>query len=650
VTLTATVVVACVMLVGASLQTLAHAVDGEGFAPLELLPLSQRSRILAADGSVLATVYDEDRVKVAIAEVPKVLRSAVIAVEDSAFYEHEGVSVPGMARALKNNTQEGRVTQGGSTITQQLVKTDLLTPDRTASRKVREAILAHRVEQQYTKDQILERYLNTVYFGEGAHGVFTAAQRYFGKSLGDLTLGEAALIAGQIASPALFSPFSHHEAATRRRSHVLDRMVAEGFATPAEAEAAEQEPLPTELHARPAQPDDYFAEEVRRRLLDDSRLGETRAERRNALLRGGLTVHTTLDPRLQGLAEHAVDNHLPPSDFTAALVSMNPANGDVVALVGGRGFERAKFNLATQGARQPGSSFKTVALAAALADGYTTGHQVQTRAPCVFDMPAGQEPWKVLNYDGDDGGQVMTLREATVKSSNCAYARLSMDLGAEKIAAMARQLGITRHPVAVPSIALGALEASPLEMAAVNAALAAQGTYHVPRFVTNVVGPDGEVVFENQPRARKAMHHDTALRVTDVLTEVIQRGTGRAADIGRPAAGKTGTSQEWRDAWFNGFTPFLATSVWMGHPEGQVSMHDVGGRRVTGGSFPAQIWAAYMGPASEPFPPLGFHAPPPEPPSGWIGEPARPKPPRVKRDTTRDEIGGDRRGPNGDDD
>ncbi len=616
------VIVGCIALLGAGLQTLAHATDGKTAASVELPSLAQRSRILAADGSELATVYAEDRVRVSLDEIPDVARHAVIAVEDASFYEHAGVSVPGMIRALKSNATAGRIEQGGSTITQQLVKNDLLTPDRTMARKLRELVLARQVERQYSKDTILEQYLNTVYFGEGAHGIFTAAQRYFGKELGDLNLAEAALIAGQVASPTHFNPFREPERARARRAYVLDRMVAEGYVAEDEAAGAKSEPLPAEPHDRLAQPNDYFAEEVRRRLLKDERFGETRSERRDALLRGGLTIHTTLDPRLQELAEQAVHSRLPASDFTAALVAIDPADGDVVALVGGPGFERAKFNLATQGTRQPGSSFKVLALAAALEGGYATVDRIQTEAPCVFDMPAGQEPWTVLNYDGESGARAMTLRDATVKSSNCAYARLSMELGPDKITAMARALGITRHPVAVPSIALGALEASPLEMAAVNAAIAAEGVYHAPRFVTKVVGPDGNDLLKNKPAGRRAMSPETALQVSDVLGEVIERGTGRAAEINRPAAGKTGTSQEWRDAWFNGFTPHLAASVWMGHPEGQVSMHDVDGRRVTGGSFPAQIWAAFMDPASQAYPATAFPAPPPERASEWIGESA----------------------------
>lgn len=639
--LTAAVLVGCMALLAASVQTLAGAADSEGMAPLELPSLPQRSSIVAADGSVLATLYDEDRLVVRLASVPKVLQNAVIAVEDSAFYQHEGLSVPGMARALKNNAQSGRVSQGGSTITQQVMKNDLLTADRTVARKVRETLLAHRMEQQYSKEEILERYLNSVYFGEGAHGAATAAQRYFGKDVSGLTLGEAALLAGQIANPATFSPFRDRERAAARRDHALNRMVSEGFVTDDEADAARKEPLPRTLHKLPAQPEDYFAEEVRRRLMKDERLGATRADRRDAILRGGLTVHTTLDPRLQALAEQAVREELPASDFTASLISIDPADGDVLALVGGRGFEDAKFNLATQGTRQPGSSFKTVALAAALEHSYTTKDRVPTRSPCVFDMPAGQEPWKVRNYDGAAGGGVLTLRDATVKSSNCAFAQLSMHLGPEKIVEMARRLGITRHTVAVPSVALGALEASPLEMAAVNAAVASGGVYHEPLFIRRVEGPDGEVLFENAPVARRAMSHDTALLLTDVLTEVITRGTGRAAAIDRPAAGKTGTSQEWRDAWFNGFTPHLATSVWMGHPAGQISMDAVDGRRVTGGSFPARIWSVFMAPASEPFAAIGFAPPPSEGAGQWIGDAPEPSSARPARD---DEDDDDRKG------
>ncbi len=606
-----------------STDTVRAATVHKGLPEVDLQPLAQRSEILAADGSLLSALFEEDRVPVTLDQVPQVLKDAVIAVEDSSFYEHHGVSVRGLVRAAKTNVSSGGVHQGGSTITQQLVKNSLLTSDRSYDRKAREAVLAVRMEGELSKDEILERYLNTVYFGQGAYGVHAAATRFFGKDLSAIDTAEAALLAGMISSPQGFDPVRRPEAAIARRSHVLQRMVQQGKLVPADAEAAGTAPLPTAVVRDEAQPADHFTEEVRRQLLEDPRLGETPEQRTATIFRGGIRVHTTLDPTLQQFAEQAVREQLPDSPFTAALVAIDPADGGVRALVGGRDFAEGKYNLATQGARQAGSSFKTIALAAWLASGRSPEDLVDSTAPCSFPTPDAPEPvWNVDNYDGGSGALLVTsLREATVKSANCAYARVSLTMGPKQIVDMAKRLGIARKLPSVPSVVLGTGEVSPLEMASVYATLAAEGVRHEPVFIRKVEGPDGRVLLENSSLGEQVLEPNVARSVTDVLRGVVDRGTGRRAGIGRPVAGKTGTSQEWHDAWFDGYTPQLAAAVWMGSPTGQESMTDVGGIHVTGGSYPSMIWSAFMSRAMANVPIVDFAGPDPTlwPPNDWIG-------------------------------
>jgi penicillin-binding protein 1A len=612
-------------------ETVRAATQHKGLPDVHLRPLAQRSEIVAADGSLLSALYEEDRTPVPLSSVPTVLIDAVVSVEDSAFFEHEGVSVRGLVRAARQNATSGAVEEGGSTITQQLVKNAMLTSDRSYDRKAKEAVLAFRMERELSKEQILETYLNTVYFGAGAYGVQAASTRYFAKPLDQLTLPEAALLAGMISSPQRFDPVQHADAATARRHHVLGRMVKAGKISAVQADEADKAPLPTSIVRDEAQPSDHFTEEVRRQLLGDTRLGATPEERSALVFRGGIRVETTLDPALQASAEQAVRDKLPQSPFTAALVAIDPGTGDVKALVGGPNFAEAKYNLATQGARQAGSSFKTIALAAWIASGRSPEDLVEATAPCQFPTPGAPEPvWNVDNYDGGSGQVlVTTLREATVKSSNCAYARVALTLGPEKLVEMAHKLGISHDLPSVPSIVLGSAEVSPLEMASVYATLAADGIRRPPVFIRRVLGPDGRVLFENAPAEERILEPPVARSVTDVLRGVVERGTGRKAAIGRPVAGKTGTAQEWRDAWFAGYTPQLAAAVWMGSPRGQESMSDVGGVHVTGGSYPAQIWGQFMGAAMAPLPVKDFDPVDPAwwPPNNWIGTPPAVLPP-----------------------
>lgn len=593
---------------------------------VELSGLAVRSTLYAADGSVIQHLHaGENRTPVALDAVPDHLVDAVLDTEDSDFLTHPGIDGSAVARAFTENVGSGEIVEGGSTITQQLAKEELDNSDRDLPAKLKEARMALDIERHYDKPAILEHYLNAVYLGNGAYGVGAAAELYFGKHVGELDVGESALLAGLIAAPRRYDPYERPDVARARRAVVLQRMVAAGHLDPAEAEEMEGAPLPTERHVAESAPEErYFMAEVVRRLLRDPTLGDSREERYRKIFTGGLQIHTTLDRPLQQLAVRTVAEQLPESPFTAALATVNPTTGEVPAFVGGPSFDDAKFNLATQGARQPGSAFKVFTLVAALESGYSPEDMVDGHAPCELPQQHTSEPWRVLNYDGPGGG-VGTMREALVRSLNCAFARIVIGLGPERVVNAAHRLGIDRHLNPYPSITLGAEVVSPLDMATAFATLAADGVRRGPVLVRRIEDQAGNVIVDHTGREERAVEPRIARMATDIMRGVVERGTGRAADIGRPVAGKTGTAQEWRDAWFAGFTPQLATAVWMGSPEGEIPMRNVGGTRVTGGSFPARIWAAFMGAAHAGQPVVNF--PPADPASfpdpGWIDETGR---------------------------
>ncbi len=634
------VVVALVgLLLAASVALLAGAAFGflraGDVAPvseIDLNPLSQRSVVLAADGSLLAVLHrEENRASVSLGDVPQEVIDTVLAVEDQEFYEHGGMNVRATARALATNVSAGDVLQGGSTITQQLVKNALLTPKQDIERKLQEAVLAIRLEDQMTKDQILERYLNTVYFGNGAYGVQAAAEIYFGVDAGELDQGEAAFLAGLIRNPIGYDPFTNPELARERRDLVVDRLVATGLTDATTAEDIKETAVPSErrnLDLLP-KPEDYFVEEVTRRLLDDPRLGPTPNERYNSLFRGGLTVKTTLDPRLQTLAEEAVASVIPEGqeEFTASVVSVEPGSGAVRALVGGRGFETDKYNIATQGVgQQPGSSFKPFVLATAFEEGISPQATIDGRGPCEFDNPGGiPDPYEVENFEGSSGG-VLSLTSATQRSVNCAYVRLGEIVGLDKVVETATRLGITTALEPDLSLPLGSREVLPIDMAGAYAAFAADGQHYQPYLVEEVVDQDGEVLMSGTTEGAQAISESTARQVTEVLEGVVSGGTATRARFAdrRPAAGKTGTTSAYSDAWFVGYVPQLSTAVWMGSPEGNLEMTNVGGIRVTGGSYPARIWQALMGPAMEGQEEIGFPEPPAAGPGTFLRLPGEP--------------------------
>ena len=599
----------------------------------ELPPLVVRSVVYDAGGAPMAVLHDGvNRVAVKLADVPPVLIDAVLTTEDRDFYRHDGIDWRGIGRALATNLDAGAVRQGGSTITQQLVKNTMFDdPDRRLSRKVREAVLAVGLERRYTKDEILERYLNTIYLGHGAYGVGAAVERYFGKSLADVTLPEAALLAGLIANPEGRDPIDRPGDAVRARGNVLDGMLDAGEITEAEADFSRVVPLPRALAPLPASPEyDPFVEEVKRRLLRDERLGATYDERYRHVFEGGLRIYTTYDPDLQNAAELAVRSNLPADvPYTATLVALENETGAVRAMVAGTSVAHAGFNLATQGARQTGSAFKAFTLAAALEAGYSPDDRVNASGTCEFDMGENAPEWKVENYDGRSQGN-LTLWEAIARSSNCAFARVALSLGAEKIVDLAHRAGIESPLEAVPSITLGTQTVSPLEMTSAFSTFAADGMRHPPRFLDRVETADGDLLFEDRPAPTRALDAEIARTVTAMLEGVIDNGTATRADLGRPAAGKTGTNQQYRDAWFVGYTPQVTAGVWIGNADAQVPI-TIRGTRVTGGSYPATIWHDFMEAAHDGRPELDFVAPDEErwPRGGSISEEGRNRrPPR----------------------
>lgn len=559
---------------------------------------SLTTTVYAADGSVLAEWHaGEDRSLVRYDELPTYLVNAVVAIEDRRFWIHNGVDVRAVARAANANLEAGGIVQGGSTITQQYVKSVLVGGEVTFQRKASEIGLALRIEETLTKSEILERYLNTIFFGEASYGIGAAARRYFGKQVTELSLAESSLLAGLINSPTAFNPYDNPAGALARRDVVLQEMVALNWMDRAAADAASLEPLT--LAPRGSADEmrfPYFTDEVRRRLLDNPALGDTPEERHAALTSGGLKIYTTLVPSTQLAAEAAVASLLPEAGPGAALVAIDPRDGRVLAIVGGRDFYDdsdpiAQFNLATQGTRQPGSAFKPFALAAALQAGVKVDSTWPGGRRAVVDGLNGS--WEVANYE-NAYYPGLTLREATVFSVNVPYAYLVDLIGPERVVAAADAAGIGTELAAVPTIVLGTQDVTVFDMAAGYTTFANNGIHVEPAFVTRIEDAAGNVLFEHLPTYSRVFSEDVAREVTAALTEAVRRGTGQQAKIGRPVAGKTGTTEGNHDAWFVGYTPELVAAVWVGFPEGNVPMVAPNTEyTITGGTWPARIWSRF---------------------------------------------------------
>lgn len=562
----------------------------------------QTTRVYSADDKLLANLYLENRQVVTLDKISPYLLKAVVAVEDERFYQHKGVDYVGLVRAVLTNASTGR-REGASTLTQQFIRNTVLADERfeiSYRRKVREAWLALELERQHSKDEILGMYLNTVYFGEGAYGAESAALTFFGKHVADLTVAEAALLAGLPQQPSRLSPYTNLEGAVGRRQWVLAKMLENGAIGQAEYDAAKvEEPKlqrAPELAEQGVYSAPYFIAHVKKLLQDEYGTG--------LVFKGGLTVYTTLDTTLQTYAEKAVTGVLNRKDDPdAALVSVDPRNGHIRALVGGRDWKSNKFNFATQAKRQAGSSFKVFTLVTALESGMPPHRRIDSSVPAT--IKTGAKPWIVHNAEGGGGKGYITLQQATVGSVNTAFARLAKELGGKAIAETANRMGITSKLQPVLSITLGTQGVSPLEMASAFGTLANEGRHFEPIAVTKIVDSKGETIFEAESASTQAIDPEIAYAATSILKGVISGGTATRAQIGRPAAGKTGTTQDYRDAWFVGYTPQLSTAVWMGFTP-ERPMNNVHGRRAFGGTFPAPIWHDFMIKALKDEPKLDF--------------------------------------------
>jgi penicillin-binding protein 1A len=537
------------------------------------------------------------RENVSIDDLPQHVPDAVLAAEDRRFYEHRGFSARGIVRAAWANLTAGEVVQGASTIHQQYVAMAVADIDDSYTGKFREVAIAARLDDEFSKDRILEMYLNSVPFGRSAYGIQAAARTYFDVDAVDLDLEEAAVLAGMIAAPTAFDPERNPEGASARRDFVLGGMVEIDAVDAATAEDLRGTELP-ELRTEPLfayGPDAYFLDEVRDRVsevLDDDRDFST-----------GLRVHTTLDRTAQQLAHDSLREHLGDAADSGAVVTVDSATGAVRTLLGGADYETQQFNVATDGLRQIGSSFKTFALAELVDQGFDPDDS-EVDAPREYEVETDTDTATIGNYSGRGHGEV-SVREATVESINTAYVILSEELGHDNVVEMANRLGIRQEITPVPSSVLGTADLTTLEVTAAYATLGAEGVRHDPYLIERIESHDGEVLFEHEPDPDEVLDPNTAAVVTDVLVDVVERGTGTAAAIDHPVAGKTGTTNDFRDAWFVGYTPTLTTSVWIGNRD-NTPMDGV-----AGGSIPAVTWSVYMGQLLEGTDVTSFPAPDP---------------------------------------
>ncbi len=543
---------------------------------------------------------------------------ATVAIEDRRFYAHNGIDAEGIARAIWKNVSAGQVVEGGSTITQQLVRNLYIGRERTVERKLKEACLAIKLDNAWAKNRILATYMNQVYYGNLAYGIEAAAQTYFSKHASELNLPEAALIAGLPQAPSSYDPFRQEGVATVRRNQVLHALLTEGDIDQAQYDWAKSRGLGLKagkLYKEIREPD--FFGYVRDQLIAEYGAGTVRS--------GGLKVYTTIDPRFQRAAQTAIRETLYEKDDPAAgVISINPKNGAIRAMTAViPGNTKNQFNLLSQGRRQSGSTFKTFVLTAAVEQGINPATVSYLSAPFYYRPdPNGSCDegtwWCPETYDHSYTGWT-TIERATLRSDNTVYAQLTLDVTPEAVAEMARKLGV-RSPLTVdgavvPSIGLGAMDVSPLDMASAYATLAAGGIYSEPMAIRKVILPDGEDTSAGwgKPKRKRVISDGVAATVTRILEQNVDYGTGVGADYGQPAAGKTGTTEEWSDAWFCGYTPRLETTVWVGYPKGKIPMTSVHGISVTGGSFPAQIWRLFMSSAIGQLEPVDFPEPVDEP-------------------------------------
>jgi penicillin-binding protein 1A len=566
---------------------------------LRPVTIGQNSFIYAADGSMLGSIpAEKNRQPLKLKQVSKAVPQATIAIEDRRFYNHVGVDVSGVFRAAFKNIEAGRIVEGGSTITQQLVRNLYIGNERSFTRKAKEACLALKLDARWSKEKILETYLNQVYFGNHAYGIEAAAQTYFSKPAKKLFLAEAALLAGLPQAPSVFDPFNRPVEAVARRNDVLRAMLQAGYIDVQQFEKAASASLKLkrgELYTRIREP--YFFSYVRDLLIKEYGVSTVRS--------GGLKVFTTIDPSFQKHAIEAIKSTLPyPDDPASAIVSINPKNGAIRAMTAvAPQRKNLQFNLAAQGRRQAGSAFKTFVLAEAVEEGINPNSTTYLSAPFRWQPdPTCSEAvdpncvWKVETYGGDYVGAT-DIAAATLRSDNTVYARLTLDVGPENVVDIAHRMGVKTKLEPVASIGLGSNSVSVLEMASAYATLAAGGVFSEPTAIRKVVlanGREDDQAGWGKAKRKRVFSDGVAYEVTKILERNVQAGTGTGAQIGRPAAGKTGTTENHADAWFVGYTPNLATAVWVGYPNAQIEMTSVHGIRVAGGTFPATIWQLFM--------------------------------------------------------
>lgn len=549
----------------------------------------ETSYIYDVKGRLLTRLHGEANREVAsLEQISPELKRAVIAVEDSNFFRHRGLNPYSIARAALVNYQQGGVTEGASTLTMQLVKNLFLTRERTFSRKLAEAILALRVEQVFSKEEILEMYLNNIYWGHNNYGIQTASETYFNKSASELNLAEAATLAGLIQAPEQYSPFLNYSQTKRRQAVVLKRMRDLGWITPEQEREARKTPLlvgkPTAWR-RSKLP--FITEAVVKEL--EERFG------RDVLLQGGIRVQTTIDLYFQKMAEKSVrDSHKMLRNWglradQIALAAVDPRTHFVKALVGGVNYDRSQFNRAVQSRRQPGSSFKPFVYYAALASGKYTPYTTITDAPVRYRIPGGY--YSPQNYGGKkDFKGTMSLRESLVQSRNIPAVKLGKAVGLEKVIEICRAMGIESPMQPVVSLPLGSIGVTPLEMAGAFATFASNGWHSKPTTILQVSDSKGNILLNNTPEPQQLLDPWATANLTSMLKGVLEPGgTGKKANIGRPAAGKTGTTSSERDVWFVGYVPQLATAVWVGN-DNYKSM----GKGITGGDFAAPVWRSFM--------------------------------------------------------
>ena len=602
--------------------------------PANLDPVSERSVLLAADGSELATLFDDvNRVRVGLDDVPDVVVDALLASEDNSFYDHPGIDHRAVMRAAVANLRSGGISQGGSTLTQQLVKNVYLDPSQTVRRKLTEAWYALELEDRLTKDEILARYLNEAYFGQGSYGIEAASQLYFDKPAQALDVREAALLIGVLPSPSALNPVDDPDAAREARNRVLDRMVATDRLDGAEAERSKAAGLALNVTPPPPPAEPFFVAYISDLLTNDpafdDALGTDPVRRERLIYGGGLTVHTTLVPRLQDAANATIDEVMgdPGTSPIATLVTVEPSTGAVQAMaVGPKSFgrcdksvnecPRTMVNPTAPGlggsGRQPGSAFKPFVLAAALDEEVPPGWEQRTDAgKAIGGCDDNGKPYRPGNYSEDPG--VKDMAEAIRVSNNVYHAKLAGLLGPPRLVDAAEQAGLRNGVLPEQcSVALGSGSAYPLAMAAAYATFANNGSRCDPIAVTRIelgaVAGGGDVAYE--PQCRRSFDAEVATQMNALLQEPVRAGTATAAQLDRPVAGKTGTTDDYKDAWFVGYVPQLATSAWIGYERPKVMNDILGVEQVTGGTIPAQLWQTYMRRAVRPLDPAEFDPPP----------------------------------------